>query len=54
MASKQEKAFCVLSFERNQSVITVQRKFRGKYHTNKAIEYLKVAQAVPGNRMPRQ
>ncbi len=36
MASEQEKAFCMLSFARNQSVITVQCEFRRKCHTNKA------------------
>ena len=31
MASQQEKAFCVLSFEVSRSVITVQREFRARF-----------------------
>jgi hypothetical protein len=33
MASKQEKAFCVLRFEVPRSVITVQREFRARFKT---------------------
>jgi len=33
MASQQEKAFCVLSFEVSRSVITVQCEFRARFRT---------------------
>lgn len=34
MATKQQKAFCVLEFGRTQSIITVQRAFRQQYGIN--------------------
>ena len=34
MATKEQKAFCVLQFAKTESVIRVQRAFRIKFHCN--------------------
>ena len=34
MATSEQKAFCVLQFARTESVVTVQRAFRSKFHCN--------------------
>ena len=34
MATREQKAFCVLQFEKTESVIRVQRVFRIKFHCN--------------------
>jgi hypothetical protein len=38
MATRAEKAFCVLEFARRQSIVTVQRRFRTKFGKDPAGE----------------
>jgi hypothetical protein len=52
--TKREKAFCVLEFAKNGSVITVQRSFRTRYGKDPPWSklYQTVAHEIRGGRVP--
>jgi hypothetical protein len=38
MATRAEKAFCVLEYARTQSIVTVQRRFRNKFENDPPVK----------------